>query len=137
MDGAEHAHTSQDDEPGFHCGLYGSLLVFYESFIIRQRVAACSETSEIDLSTEEARKITFDVAAEALTGLKAGPEVHYFRELFLRILMLPRVATSEEDFDQQLTQLKGELRSLLLPKIEERRRYPTDDIFGMLVEARD
>ncbi len=24
-----------------------------------------------------------------------------------------------------------------LPKIEERRRYPTDDIFGMLVQAHD
>lgn len=51
--------------------------------------------------------------------------------------MIPGQATSEEDFYRRLHQVHGELHALLLPKIEERRKRPTDDIFGMLVQARD
>jgi cytochrome P450 len=47
------------------------------------------------------------------------------------------LAADSADYDQRLSRLQAELYGLLLPKIHERRRNPTDDILGMLVRARD
>jgi cytochrome P450 len=86
---------------------------------------------------DEARKITFDVAAEALTGLRAGPEVDHFREVFSQMLMLGMMVSSQEEFDTRMAALRVELDGLIRPKIAERRAQPTDDILGLLVTAKD
>ncbi len=135
MDGEEHARHRKMMNPAFTVSYMDRYLPLMNR-IIRQHAQRWFEVGEVDL-VEEARKITFDVAAQALTSLKAGEEVDRFRELFVAILMSRGIATSEEDFRARLNHLHSELHELLLPKIEERRRKPTDDIFGLLVQARD
>ena len=135
MDGQEHARHRKMMNPAFTVSYMDRYLPLMNR-IIQQRAATWLEAGEVDIY-DEARKITFDIAASALTGLEVGPEVDRFRELFIRILMIPGQAASDEDFYQRLRQVHGELYALLLPKIEGRRQRPTDDIFGMLVQARD
>ena len=135
LDGAEHAQNRKMMNPAFTISYMDRYLPLMNR-IIREQTATWAEAGEIDLY-EETRKITFAVAAEALTGLQAGEEVDRFRDLFINILMAPGLATSDEDFHQRLNTLHAQLLDLLRPKIEERRRRPIDDIFGMLVRARD
>jgi retinoid hydroxylase len=135
MDGAEHDQHRRMMNPAFTISYMDRYLPLMNR-IIRERGAGWAEQGEVDIY-EEARKITFDVAAEALTGLCSGPEVDRFRELFVHILNLELMIEEGADYDQQLALLKSELYSLLLPKIHERRQNPTDDVLGMLVRARD
>ena len=135
MDGAQHDQHRRMMNPAFTIGYMDRYLPLMQR-IIRERVAGWADRGEIDIY-EETRKITFDVAAEALTGLRVGAEVDRFRELFTQMLNLGMVAADSVDYDQRLDRLQAELYSLLLPKIHERRRSPTDDILGMLVRARD
>jgi retinoid hydroxylase len=69
--------------------------------------------------------------------LKPGPEVDRFRELYLAMLRLGPSAGNWDEFYTEQARLKEELYSLLRPKIAERRAHPTDDVLGMLVQARD
>jgi retinoid hydroxylase len=135
MDGAEHDQHRRMMNPAFTISYMDRYLPLMNR-IIRERGAGWAAQSEVDIY-EEARKITFDVAAEALTGLRSGPEVDRFRELFVHILNLELVLEEGANYDQQLALLKSELYDLLLPKIHERRQNPTDDVLGMLVRARD
>lgn len=135
MDGAEHDQHRRMMNPAFTISYMDHYLPIMNR-IIHQRTADWATRGEIDVY-DEARKITFDVAAEALTGLQSGPEVDQFREIFVQILNLGMVATDEEDYRRRLDQLKGQLYDLLQPKIQERRKLPTNDVLGMLVRARD
>jgi cytochrome P450 len=135
MDGEEHARHRKMMNPAFTISYMSRYLPLMHR-IIRERTASWIEAGEVDVY-EEARKITFDVAAEALTGLKAGPEVDHFRELFLALMNAGGEATSEEDYYQRIGRIKDELNALLLTKIEECRRHPTHDVFSMLVQAHD
>jgi retinoid hydroxylase len=135
MDGAEHDQHRRMMNPAFAIGYMDRYLPLMNR-IIRERSAGWAAQGEVDIY-EEVRKITFDVAAEALVGLRAGPQVDRFRELFVQILNLGMVASDGADYDRQLSQLRSDLYSLLLPKIRERRARPTDDVLGMLVQARD
>ena len=135
MDGEEHDQHRKMMNPAFTFSYMGRYLPLMNR-IIREHVATWTQSEEVDLY-EEMRKITFAVAAEALTSLKPGEEIDQFRNLFVRIIMLGGMVDSDEEYQQQLGQLHSELHALLLPKIEERRRHPTDDIFGLLVQARD
>jgi retinoid hydroxylase len=135
MDGAQHDQHRRMMNPAFTISYMDRYLPLMQR-IIRQRVAGWADSGEVDIY-EEARKITFDVAAEALTGLRVGAEVDRFRELFAQMLNLGMITTDDADYDLRIGQLRAELHELLLPKIHERRRSPTDDILGMLVRARD
>jgi retinoid hydroxylase len=135
MDGEEHARHRKMMNPAFTVN-YMSRYLPLMNRVIRERTATWVEAGEVDIY-EEARKITFDVAAEALTGLKTGPEVDYFRELFLSLMNAGEGATSTEDYYQRISQLKDELNALLLTKIEERRAHPTNDVFSLLIQAHD
>ncbi len=135
MDGEEHDQHRKMMNPAFTISYMDSYLPIMNR-IIRERIASWAEQGEIDIY-EEARKITFDVAAEALTGLQAGPEVDEFREIFVNILNLGMVAENEEDYNRRMAVLQTRLHSLLIPKIQERRAHPTSDVLGMLVRARD
>lgn len=135
MDGAEHDQHRRMMNPAFTISYMDSYLPIMNR-IIRERIATWADAGEIDIY-EEARKITFDVAAEALAGLRVGPEVDLFREIFVNMLNLGMVAESEEDYERRMAQLKHQLRELLIPKIQERRAHPTSDVLGKLVQARD
>ena len=135
MDGKEHDEHRRMMNPAFTISYMNNYLPLMNR-IIRERTATWLEQGTVDIY-DEARKITFDVAAEALAGLTDGVERDQFRDLFLRILMTPSMATSEEDFYYKLRLVHSELNALLIPKIEERRKHPTNDLFGLLVQARD
>lgn len=96
--------------------------------IIAERTKDWAERGEVDLY-QETRKIAFDVAAEALVGLQTGPEVDHLRHLFFALLN----SDSNTDFNSIIR----ELSTMLLQMIAERRQTPTNDILGILVNARD
>ena len=136
MDGPEHDQHRRMMNPAFTISYMDRYLPLMNR-IIRERTATWLDRGEVDVF-EEARKITFDVAAEALVGLKTGPEVDRFREIFFGLIMLGQDADEDgKDYNTRLAELQGELYDLLLPKIRQRREQPTDDVLGMLVRARD
>src|SRR5581483_12242554 len=81
MDGAEHDEHRRMMNPAFTISYMDHYLPIMNR-IIRQRTADWAERGVVDVY-DEARKITFDVAAETLTGLRAGPEVDEFRYIFV------------------------------------------------------
>jgi len=133
MDSAEHDAHRKMMNPAFAITYMDRYLPIMQR-IIRERIGTWAARGEVDVY-DEARKITFDVAAEALAGLTPGPEVDQFRELYLAMLRLN--ARDWDEYYAELGRLKGELYGLLAPKIAERRAHPTDDVLGMLVQARD
>ncbi|MEO7002336.1 MAG: cytochrome P450 [Ktedonobacterales bacterium] len=135
MDGAAHDEHRRMMNPGFTIN-YMDRYVPLMNRIIRERISDWAARGEVDVY-DEARKITFDVAAEALTGLRSGPEVDQFRDIFMQMLMLGMFVNSQEEWNERMDQLHTQLYALLMPKIQERREHPTDDILGMLVQARD
>ena len=135
MDGPEHDAHRKMMNPAFAISYMDRYLPIMQR-IITERTADWPEREEVDVY-EEARKITFDVAAEALAGLKPGPEVDRFRELYLAMLRIGPHMMSMDEFLATQSRLKGELYDLLRPKIAARRTHPTDDVLGMLVRARD
>jgi cytochrome P450 len=95
------------------------------------------ERGAVDLWVET-RRITFDVAAEALVGMQAGAEADRLRGLFFAIMHgQSPAALSREAHVAHITRLRGELDNLLLRAIAQRRAAPTDYILGMLTQARD
>ncbi len=135
MDGAEHDAHRRLMNPAFAIA-YMDRYVPLMNRIIRERITKWGERGEIDVY-DEARKITFDVAAEALAGLRAGPEVDHFRDVFMRMLTLGMVVGSQQEWEERMSALRRELDDLIRPKIAERRAHPTDDILGLLVTAAD
>ncbi len=135
MDGAEHDQQRKVMNPAFTVSYMDRYLPLMNR-IVREQVATWVERSEVDIY-EEARKLTFNIAAEALTGLSAGAEVDRFRELYVSLLTTPETVNTHEEYLEHLNKLKGEVSDLLRPKIEERRKHPTNDVFGLLVNARN
>ncbi|TMC21861.1 MAG: cytochrome P450 [Chloroflexi bacterium] len=132
MDGEEHARIRRLFNPAFTMSYISRYLTLINS-ITRKKTKSWLEAGEVNLH-EEISKIAFEVAAQALAGLKGDDEIEHFRTLFLRFQML---TPSLEDFEARLASLRSELDALLVPKIEEQRRQLGDDIFGRLVQARD
>lgn len=135
MDGPEHDAHRKIMNPAFTLSYMERYLPLMQR-VIRRRAAQWAAQGEIDIY-DEMRKITFDIAAEALTGLEAGEEIDTFRRIFVGLLYPPENITTEEEYMRYLVPLHQELYALLLPKIEERRRNPTNDVFGLLTQARD
>ncbi|MDP9371846.1 MAG: cytochrome P450, partial [Chloroflexota bacterium] len=132
MDGAEHARHRKLMNPAFTIAYMARYLPIMNR-IIAERTRGWVDQGEVDLY-EETRRITFDVAAEALAGLRIGPEVDRLRELFFGLLY-----TDPGRFPPLggIWSLREELHGILLRRIAERRRAPTDDLLGILVTARD
>jgi cytochrome P450 len=135
MDGPEHDQQRKVMNPAFTVSYMDRYLPLMNR-IIREQVATWAEQDDVDIYNE-ARKLTFAVAAEALASLKPGEEIDRFRDLYVGLLMAGDGVTSEEEFLSRLSYLKGQVAELLLPKIEERRIHPGDDVFSLLVNARD
>ena len=127
MDGTEHSRHRRIMNPAFAINYMDRYLPLM-NYIIRQRITSWEMMGEIDVY-QEMRKITFGIVAEALIGLKTGPEVDRFRELFVHLLM--------QGMRARRSRLKDEVSHLLQLRIQERRVYPTDDVLGLLVQARN
>jgi cytochrome P450 len=135
-DDPEHARQRKLMNPAF-ANAYMSRYLPIMNRVIAQRSRDWVERGEIDMYAET-RKITFDVAAECLVGLQTGAEVDHLRELFYALLKSDfDDVTTMEEYIAKLMGVRAELDALLLAKIADRRRAPTDDILGMLVKAGD
>ncbi len=137
MDGAEHDRSRKMMNPGFTIA-YMSRYLPIMNRVIAERTADWADRNEVDLF-EEMRHITFDVAAEALIGFRAGAEVDRMRDLFM-MLLYQRFDAEILTHDEMVARYQGaqrELAATLLQRIAERRERPTDDILGMMVAYRD
>jgi cytochrome P450 len=90
---------------------------------------------------EEAREITFDIAAAALGGFARGPETDRLRELFYTLLRFDERVETWESYDQRFHAARIELSHTLRNRLAERRAIPEHeqprDVVGMIVRARD
>lgn len=141
MDDPEHARDRKMMNPGFATSYMERYLPIMRR-VIAERVADWAAREVVDVY-QEARKITFDVAAEALAGIRTGAEVDRLRELFYRILGAQFTAgiQSEEEWMAYMRPIRAELDELLLRMIAERRNAPEgehpNDVLALLVHARD
>jgi cytochrome P450 len=110
--------------------------------VIRERTRDWVARGVVDVY-QEARKITFDVAAETLVGFRAGPEVDQLRQLFSAILQGDFEDEDEtpEQFWQRMLLVGGQLSQRLREMIDARRHAPPgteyNDILTTMVHARD
>jgi cytochrome P450 len=90
---------------------------------------------------QEAREITFDVAASALAGVRRGPESERLQRLFYTLLTGGSLQVQDyEEYERAAMRARAELDELLLPLIAARRAEPADahqDVLGLIVHARD
>ena len=95
-----------------------------------------AERGEIDAYLE-ARKITFDVAAECLVGFQTGAQVDHLRDLFYQIMFasMTDTFTSEQDFLRQDDRRPRRVEWHTAGDGRRAARGP-DDILGLLVAAR-
>ncbi|HEX9069890.1 MAG TPA: cytochrome P450 [Ktedonobacterales bacterium] len=136
-DDPEHARDRKMMNPAFAIS-YMSRYLPIMSRIFAERTNGWVERGVVDLY-DEMRKITFDVAAECLVGLRTGPQVDRLQQLFYSIMYGsgPSAMQSMHDLEQGLFAARDEMNAILLRMIAERRTAPTDDILGMLVQAMD
>lgn len=139
MDPPEHDRHRKLMNPAFAIA-YMSRYLPVMNRLIGERVRDWLERDEVDLFVE-ARKITFDVAAETLVGFRAGPQVDVLRELFYTLLNGDDSQfTSEAEWAQTVLPIRDRLMAQLVDLIEARRGIPPDDrsdILAMMVNARD
>jgi cytochrome P450 len=110
--------------------------------IVAQHTADWAERGQVDVF-QEAREITFHVAAGALAGIDRTPEVERLQRLFYALL--PRTIfggdqAAYEEYYRNAVAAKIELDAILLQIIADRRATPEDqthDVLGMIVHARD
>ncbi len=134
-DGPAHDRARKMMNPAFAVAYMNAYLPIMGR-VVAERTRDWAARGTVDLY-EETRKITFDVAAEALVGIRTGPEADRLRELFYQLLYVDYGAmTSQEEFFAHLSRVRVELDSMLRRLIAARRANPTDDILG-LVRARD
>src|SRR5260370_7922830 len=107
--------------------------------VIAERTRDWPQRGVVDVY-QEARKITFDVAAETLVGFHTGPEVDKLREMFYTVLAgdFDFAVETEDQFWQRVMTTGNELSQRLLAMIAERRATASaahDDILTWLVPA--
>jgi retinoid hydroxylase len=110
--------------------------------IVAQHTANWAERGQVDVY-QEAREITFHVAAGALAGIGRIDHVERLQRLFFALLPRTRIGNDEaayEDYMHGAIAAKEELDAILLQLIAERRATPEDqtrDVLGMIVHAHD
>ena len=110
--------------------------------IVAQHTADWAERGQVDVF-QEARQITFHVAAGALAGIDRTEEVERLQRLFYALLPRTMFMGDEEaylEYERAAFAAKEELDAILLRLIAERRATPVDqahDVLGMIVHARD
>lgn len=136
MDGDEHARHRRLMNPAFTVAYMARYLPIMQR-VIATRTADWAARGEVDLY-DEARKITFDVAAEALVGIPTGPQVDHLRDLFYDLFHgYDEARETWEEYALRMVMSQRELNLTLLGEIARRRQSPTDDILGFMVQAHD
>ncbi|MDQ5852250.1 MAG: cytochrome P450, partial [Chloroflexota bacterium] len=140
MDDPAHACHRKLWNPAFMAGPLEAYLPAIRRIIV-ERTATWGEHGVVDLY-EEARAITFDVAATVLGGLPTGAMLHRLRALFHELFHgYDRRRESANAFQQRRGRARQELDALLLPLIAARRQSPPEaqprDVLGVLAHARD
>lgn len=111
--------------------------------VVAQHTSVWGERGVVDIY-QEAREITFHVAATALAGIEQPAEVDRLQKLFFALI--PRFGpfmASQADYDayeREALAARDELDAMLLRLIAERRATPAKqarDVLGMIVHARD
>jgi cytochrome P450 len=110
--------------------------------VIAQHTETWAARGQVDVY-QEAREITFHVAATALAGVERPDEVARLQQLFYTLL--PRTgpmtsAVEYEEYERAALAAKEELDALLLDLIAQRRAAPerqARDVLGTIVHARD
>jgi retinoid hydroxylase len=141
MDDPEHARDRKLMNPAFTLAYMERYLPIMQRVIAeRMREAVAQSVTDV---YAEARKITFDVAAEALVGIQRREERDRLRDLFYKILGAQFNANiqTEEEWLAFIGPVRRELDDLLLALIAARRNAPpeaySDDVLALLVHARD
>jgi retinoid hydroxylase len=140
MDDPEHARHRRMWNPAFTSAYMETYLPLMQR-IIAERAARWVERGEVDMY-QEARELTFDVAASALAGVPRGPQADRLQQLFYQLIVGDRMgAQSYEDWLEDATRARSELTEMLLRLIAERRATPPEqaprDVLGLIVHARD
>lgn len=110
--------------------------------IVAQHTATWVERGQVDVY-QEAREITFHVAAGALAGIDRLDEVERLQRLFYALIPRALFGSDQaayEEYYRGAVAAKEELDTILLQLIAERRATPEDhtrDVLGMIVHARD
>lgn len=140
MDDPAHAHHRKLWNPAFTAACMEAYLPAIQRVIV-ERTRNWPERREVDLY-DEARWLTFDIAATVLAGLDAGARLDRARELFYLLFHgYDRRRETRYAFQQRKAHARRELDALLLALIAARRRMPPEqqprDVLGMIVHARD
>ncbi|GAC1433291.1 MAG: cytochrome P450 [Chloroflexota bacterium] len=146
MDGDEHASHRKMMNPAFTVAYMARYLPIMDR-VIERRAADWAARGVVDLY-DETRKITFDIAAEALAGMRTGAEVDRLRDLFFTLLYpdLDPAPRTEEEWLALMLPVHQDLRAVLLNLIARRRREarsgaaPSDghaDLLTTMVHLRD
>ena len=110
--------------------------------VIAGHTATWAERGKVDLF-EEARQITFHVAATALAGIDKPDEVAQLQQLFYKLIPRMMIGASEEEyaaFEREAEAARDALDAILLRLIAERRaaaESQAHDVLGMIVHALD
>ena len=109
--------------------------------IVRERVATWLGRAEVDVY-DEARRITFDIAACALAGFAPGPELDRLRDLFhLMFHGYERRKETRGAFARRKLVARAESDELMLAMIAARRKLSEAaqmrDVLGMIIGAHD
>jgi cytochrome P450 len=140
MDDPAHAHHRKLWNPAFTSACMDAYLPAMHRIIV-QRTRAWADAGEVNLY-EEARWLTFDIAATVLAGFEAGAPLNRARELFyLTFHGYDRLRESRRAFQKRKRAARLELDELLLALIAARRRIAPEqqprDVLGMIVHAAD
>lgn len=140
MDDPDHAVHRRLWNPAWTSARMAEYLPAMER-IITERLATWRQRGEVDLY-EEARRITFDIAATVLAGLPPGATLDRVRELFyIMFHSFNRRRESTRAFQVRKAQARQELDALILPLIAARRGQAPGtqplDVIGTLIDARN
>jgi cytochrome P450 len=141
MDNPEWGRSRKMWNPAFTQAYIESYLPLVQRIIATQ-TATWPARGEVDVY-QEARNITFTVAATALAGLDQPEEVARLRELFYLLIPHQMLGSDEAymEYERKAFAAKEELDATLLRVIRERRAVPADeaphDVLGMIVRAKD
>ena len=112
--------------------------------VVAEHTDTWAEREQVDVY-QEARQITFHVAATALAGIDRSDEVEYLQKLFYDLL--PRAGTfigddgtAYAEYERAALAAREELDGILLQLIETRRNAPRNqahDVLGLIVHTPD
>jgi retinoid hydroxylase len=140
IDNPAHARARKMWNPAFTSAYMATYLPLMRQ-VIERHTSTWVARGEVDLY-QEAREITFHVAATALAGIHAPEEVARLQRLFYELL--PRATpdlTDDGEAWRRAEAARDELDGMLLELIAERRARPAEqargDVLGLIVHARD